>query len=48
MSVVMIALSGIRASTVAELSEQLRYALDDSIDRQHTTDHAGGPDEDLV
>ena len=44
----MIALSGIRASTVAELSEQLRHALDDSIDRQHTTDDAGGPDEDLV
>src|SRR5580765_2733035 len=38
----------IRASTVAEPSEQLRHALDDSIDRQHTTDYAGGSDEDLV
>ncbi len=37
--------SGIRASTIAELSEQLRYALDDSIDRQPTTDHTGRTDE---
>jgi len=40
--------SGIQASTVAELSEQLWYSLGDSIDRKHTTDHAGGSDEDMV
>ena len=33
---------------IAELSEQSWYASDDSIDRQHTTDNAGGPDEDMV
>ena len=41
-------LCGIQASTVAELSEQLRESLDDSIDRQDTTDHAGRSDEDLL
>ena len=40
--------SGIQASTVAELSNKLWYALDDSIDRQCTADHAGGPDEDVL
>ena len=33
---------------VAELSNKIRHTFDDSINRQHTADDAGGPDEDLV